>query len=76
MTAPFQFTRSTKSASIAAGLMLGMLAGTLVAPAAADLAKPKLKHKAAASDEQKPPPGACCTAKTQCDQGKSISIGP
>ena len=73
MTAPFQFTRSTKSASIAAGLMLGMLAGTFVAPAAA-AGKAKVETQAAASDEQKAAAERVLYGKYQCDQGKSINV--
>ncbi len=73
MRAPFQMTRSTKSASIAAGLLLGMLAGTFVAPAAAAI-KAKAEIQAAASDEQKAAAERVLYGKYQCELGKTINV--
>lgn len=74
MRAPFQLTRPSKSASIAAGLLLGMVAGTFVAPAAAAGKKAKVEVQAAASDEQKAAAERVLYGKYQCEMGKSINV--
>lgn len=76
MRAPIQMTRYTKSASIAAGLLLGLLAGTFVAPAAAaGKAKvAKAEMQTPASDEQKAAAERVLYGKYQCEMGKSINV--
>lgn len=79
MNASRQLTRSSKkSASIAAGLLMGMVAGTFMAPAAyagkAKAAAPKVDMQAPASDEQKAAAERVLYGKYQCEMGKSIDV--
>lgn len=73
MSATFKLNRPTKSASIAIGLLMGMIAGTFVAPAAA-ASKAKSDIQAPASDEQKAAAERVLYGKYECEMGKSISI--
>ncbi|HET8869416.1 MAG: hypothetical protein KGI91_09505 [Burkholderiales bacterium] len=73
MSASFQLNRPTKSASIAVGLLMGMIAGTFVAPAAA-ASKSKADIQAPASDEQKAAAERVLYGPYQCEMGRSISV--
>lgn len=73
MSTPSKMHRTSKTASITAGLLLGMVAGTFVAPAVA-AGKAKVEPLAAATEEQQAAAERVLYGKYQCDAGKTLSV--